>query len=123
MLSTSLREKEAKVGRLQNELQQAASTPTKLSEVLKLTTQIASLQQKLQEMEYQKQQAELERETAVQDVEARERFEVKLHAELGKHAGSWNVVKRGIAKFYCKFWPHTQGPIKKMGRRLDARLI
>ena len=88
MLSTSLREKEAKVGRLQIELQQAASTPTKLSEVLKLTTQIASLQQKLQEMEYQKQQTELERETAVQDVEARERFEVKLHAELGKHARS-----------------------------------
>ena len=88
MLSTSLREKEAKVGRLQNELQQAARTPMELSEVLKLTTQIASLQQKLQEMEYQKQQAELERETAIQDVEARERLEVKLHAELGKHAGS-----------------------------------
>ena len=68
------------MGQLQNELQQAASTP----EVLKLTTQIASLQQKLQEMEHQKQQAELERESAVQDVEARKRFEEQLHAELGK---------------------------------------
>ena len=83
-LSTCLQEKEAKVGQLQNELQQAASTPTELSEVLKLTTQIASLQQKLQEMEYQKQQAEMEREAAVQNVEARERFEKQLHAELGK---------------------------------------
>ena len=72
------------MGQLQNELQQAASTPTELSEVLKLTTHIASLQQKLQEMEYQKQQAEMEREAAVQDVEARERFEEQLHAELGK---------------------------------------
>ena len=83
-LSTCLQEKEATVGQLQNELQQAASTPVELSEVLKLTTQIASLQQKLQEMEYQKQQAEMEREAAVQDVEARERFEQQLHAKLGK---------------------------------------
>lgn len=69
---------------LQNEFQQTGSTLTGLSKVLELTTQIASLQQKVQEMEYQKQQTELEREAAVQDVEARKRFEIQLHAELGK---------------------------------------
>ena len=66
------------------QLQQAASSPIDLSVVITLITQIASLQQKLQEMEYQKQQAELERDAAVQDVEAREKFEVQLHAQLGK---------------------------------------
>lgn len=69
---------------LQNELQQAGNTPTGLSKVLELTTQIASLQQKVQEMEYQKKQADLKREAAVQDVEARKRFEIQLHAQLGK---------------------------------------
>ena len=69
---------------LQNELQQAGSTPTGLSKVLELTTQITSVQQKVQEMEYQKEQAELEREAAVRDVGARKRFEIQLHAELGK---------------------------------------
>ena len=35
-------------------------------------------------MEYQKEQADLDREAAVQDVEARKRFEIQLHAQLGK---------------------------------------
>ena len=67
-------------------LQQAARSPIDLSVVITLITQIASLQQKLQEMEYQKQQAESERDAAVQDVEAREKFKVQLHAQLGKQA-------------------------------------
>ena len=66
------------------QLQQAARSPIDLSVVITLITQIASLQQKLQEMEYQKQQAESERDAAVQDVEAREKFKVQLHAQLGK---------------------------------------
>lgn len=68
------------------QLQQAARSPIDLSVVITLITQIASLQQKLQEMEYQKQQAESERDAAVQDVEAREKFKVQLHAQLGKQA-------------------------------------
>ena len=66
------------------QLQQATSFPIDLSVEITLITQIASLQQKLQEMEYQKQWAELERDTAVQNVEAREKFKVQLHAQLGK---------------------------------------
>ena len=77
---------------LQNEFQQTGSTLTGLSKVLELTTQIASLQQKVQEMEYQKEQADFEREAALQDVEARKRFERQLHAELGKLAGSCNGI-------------------------------
>ena len=74
------------------QLQQAASSPIDLSVVI---TQIASLQQKLQEMEYQKQQADLERDAAVQDVEAREKFELQLHAQLGKQGisiGAYSVT-------------------------------
>lgn len=65
--------------------QQATRSPTEWSVVITLLTQIASVQQKLQEINYQKRQAELERDVAVQDMEAREKFKVQLRAQLGEY--------------------------------------
>lgn len=88
-LSTSLQEKKAKMEQLQS-CQRATRPPTEWSVVITLLTQIASVQQKLQEINYQKRQAELERDIAVQDMEAREKFKVQLHAQLGKYIVSIN---------------------------------
>ena len=57
---------------------------TQQLDVLKLAPQTAELQHRLQEAEYQKQQAELEREATVQEMKARQNFKVQLHAQLGK---------------------------------------
>ena len=65
--------------------QRATRLPTEWSVVITLLTQIASVQQKLQEINYQKRQAELERDIAVQDMEARKKFKVQLHAQLGEY--------------------------------------
>lgn len=65
--------------------QRATRSPTEWSVVITLLTQIASVQQKLQEINYQKRQAELERDVAVQDMEAREKFKVQLRAQLGEY--------------------------------------
>ena len=46
--------------------------------------EIAELKQKLQEAEYQKQQADLERKTAIQEMEAKQQCEIELHRHLGK---------------------------------------
>ena len=83
-LSCSLYEKEITATQLQNAYQQVTSTPQQLSEVITLTAQIAELSQKLQEAEYQKQQVVLEREAAVQDMEAKREVEVQLLKHLGK---------------------------------------
>jgi len=86
-LSSSLREKEVAVAQLESELQtyqQVANTPENLLKSLTLTTQINELEQKLQETEYQKQQAELEKETAVEEMKARQNFELQLHTQLSK---------------------------------------
>ena len=75
------------MAQLESELKsykQAASTPEKLLELLEVTTQIAELDSRLQEAEYQKQQALLERETAVKTIEAQKKFETQLHTQLSK---------------------------------------
>ena len=85
VLSSSLQEKEAAAAQLQSKLkkcEQVAST--QLLGFIKLRTQIAELEQRLQEAEEQKQKAELEREATVQEMKARQSFKVQLHAQLGK---------------------------------------
>ena len=89
-LSSSLQEKEATVAQLESELhshQKAASNPKLLSDILILTTEIAELRQTLQEAEYQKQQSSLEKDVAVQQVEAKKKVEMQLHRHLGKVHG------------------------------------
>ena len=78
-LTSSLQMKEATAEHLQ-----VATTPEQLLESLTLMTQIAELERRLQDAEYQKQRAESEREAAVEEVKARKEFEVQLHAQLGK---------------------------------------
>lgn len=82
-----MQEKEAKAVQLQGELEsykQVASTPEQLLESLELATQIAKLDQRLQEAESEKIQAKLEREAAIEEVEAMLNFVVQLHVQLGK---------------------------------------
>ena len=91
-LSNSLQEKEATAAQIQSQLQtyqHIASTPEQLLVLLKSVTQIAELECKLQKVEYQKQQAELEREAAVQEMKAKENLKLKLHAQLGKQWTSY----------------------------------
>ena len=64
--------------------EQLATTPETLSELLKLAPQIARLECRLQEAEYQKLQAELERQAAIEEVEAIQNFVTLLHVQLGK---------------------------------------
>ena len=87
VLSDSLQKKQAAVTQLENELQsyqKAATTPKQLSDVIALTTEIVKLKQRLQEAEYQKQQITLEKDAAVQEVEAKKKVEMQLHRHLGK---------------------------------------
>ena len=72
------------MAQLQSKLQQIASTPETLSMLLKLAPQIGELELKLQEAEYQKLQAKLEREAAIEEEEATQNFVAMLHVQLGK---------------------------------------
>ena len=86
-LSSSLQEKEATVALLEGKLpscQKAASTPEQLSDVITLTAEIIELKQKLKEAEFQKQQNILEKDAAVQEMEAKRKVEMQLHRHLGK---------------------------------------
>ena len=60
------------------------STPEQLLELVKVTTQIAKLECKLQEAEEQKQKAELEKDATVQEIKAKENLKAQLHAHFGK---------------------------------------
>ena len=82
-LSQSLHEKETTAAQLQSELQ-SCQKGTSTSQQLTLITEIAELRQRLSETEYIKQQVVLEREAAVQEVEAKQKSEVQLHKNLGK---------------------------------------
>ena len=62
----------------------AELSSTQQLDVLKMALQTAELERRLQEAEYQKQQAELEREMAVKEMEAQKKFQMQLHAQLGK---------------------------------------
>ena len=86
VLSDSLQKKQAAVTQLENELQsyqKAATTPKQVSDVIALTTETVKLKQRLQEAEYQKQQATLEKDAALQEVEAKKKVEMQLHRHLG----------------------------------------
>ena len=83
VLSQSLHEKETTAAQLQSELQSCQKV-TSTSQQLTLTTEIAELRQRLNETEHIKQSAVLEREAAVQEVEAKQKSEVQLHKHLGK---------------------------------------
>ena len=72
--------------------QKTASIPEQLSDVITLTTEIAELKQKLKEAEFQKQQATLEKDAAVQEMQSRKKVEMELHRRLGK-----GFVKRTCA--------------------------
>ena len=80
-LASSLQKKEEHL--------QVASTPEQLLESLTLVIQIAELERRLQETEYQKQHAESKREAAVREAKARKDFEVQLRAVLGELAVIW----------------------------------
>ena len=85
VLSSSLQEKEAVAAQLQRELEKREQiASTQLLGFIKLRTQIAELEQRLQEAEEQKQQVELARDATVQEMKARQSFKVQLHAQLGK---------------------------------------
>ena len=85
VLLSSLQEKEATAAQLQSELEkQQLVASTQLLELLKLRTQIAELKHKLQEAEEEKQQAELARETTLQEMKAKEILKAQLHAHFGK---------------------------------------
>ena len=85
-LSSSLQEKETEVSHLESEYQsyQKAATLKHLSDMIVLTTETAQLKQRLQEVEFQKQQTTLEKETALQEVKAKKKVELQLHRNLGK---------------------------------------
>ena len=85
MLSSSLQEKEAAAAQLQSKLKQREQVAsTQLLGFIKLRTQIAELERKLQEAEEQKQKAELERDGTVQEMKAKEKLKAQLHAHFGK---------------------------------------
>ena len=84
-LSSSLQEKEAAAAQLQSGLkkrEQVAST--QLLRFIRLRVQIAELERKLQETEEQKQQAELEKEATMKEIETRENLKTQLYPQLGK---------------------------------------
>ena len=87
-LSEDVKRKEAELVRLKNELQsyeQVYGTPEQLLELFELDHQVAELERKLQEAEDQKQQLELERDTASEEVKAMKDFVILLHTQLGKN--------------------------------------
>ena len=91
-LSSSLQEKEAAAAQLKSQLQtyqHFASTPEQLFMLLKSVTQITELECKLRRAEYQKQQAELEKDAAMQEMKAKEDLKLQLHAQLGKQWTSY----------------------------------
>ena len=85
MLSSSLQEKEAAAAQLQSKLKQREQVAsTQLLTFIKLRTQIAELEHKLQEAEYKKLQAELERDAIAQEMKAMDNLKAQLHAQFGK---------------------------------------
>ena len=85
-LSEEVKQKEATLVQLKRELQsyeQVYGTPEQLLELLELEPQVAELERRLQEVEGQKLQLELEKKTACQEVDAMQNFETLLHRLLG----------------------------------------
>ena len=85
VLTSSLQEKEATAVQLQSELEKCEQVAsTHLLELLKLRTQIAKLEQSLQEAEEQKQQVELERDATVQEMKVKKKLKAQLHEHFGR---------------------------------------
>lgn len=80
-LSSSLQEKEAIAVQLQTYQQVASAQEQEQLELLKLTTK---LEHKLQEVEYQKQQAKLEKDALIKELKASQILNAQFHAQLGK---------------------------------------
>ena len=86
-LSEEVKQKEATVAQLKSELrsyEQAYGTPEQQLKFLELSAQIAELEHRLQEVKEQKQQEELDKETAVREVDAMRKFRKLLHEQIGK---------------------------------------
>lgn len=86
-LSKEMEQKEATVAQLKSELQSAHeqhATPEQLLQILELNAQIAELEHRLQEVKEKKQQEELDKEAAVQEVDAMKEFIQMLCEKLGK---------------------------------------
>ena len=84
-LSSSLQEKEAAAAQLHGELEKCEQVAsTQLLTFIRLRTQIAELERRLQETEEQKQQAELDRKAIVQEMKSKENLKAQFHAKLGK---------------------------------------
>ena len=79
-LLNSLQEKEATAAQPQT-YQQATISP---EQFLELMAEVAKLENKLQEAEYQKQQTELERAVLVREMKARKSFKEQLLEQVGK---------------------------------------
>ena len=107
------------MGQLESELQKATSDPKLLSDILTLTTEIAELRQTLKEAEYQKQQNSLEKDVAVQEMEAKKKVEMQLHRRLGK------VVMKNNQTIYRHYTakPCTEFCLKYLQMSLPRSLI
>ena len=85
MLSGSLQEKEAVATQLQSKLEKCQQVvSTQLLEFIRLRVQIAELEHRLHKAEEQKQQAELDRDTMVQEMKVKESLKAQIDAHLGK---------------------------------------
>ena len=87
VLSSSLLEKEVAEAQLQSKLKkckQVGNTAEQLLGLLKVKTQIAELEHKLQDAEYKKLQAELERDAIAQEMNTMDNLKAELHAQFGK---------------------------------------
>ena len=85
-LSEEVEQKEATLVQLKSKLQsyeQVIDSPEQLLKLLELGPMVAELERKLQEVEGQKLQLELEKKTACQEVDAMQNFETLLHRLLG----------------------------------------
>ena len=121
-LSNSLLEKKATVAHLWSQLQIYQKAPEQLLDSLPQTIQIVQrLEHRLQEAEYQKQQAELEREATVQEVEVLQNFELRLHAELGKLCKNLGQLQEQVEKADMVGHGHGRGHGHGLGRGQEPK--
>ena len=109
-LSSYLQEKEFRVTQLESKLEsyhKVASTSMQFSDIVALTTEITELKQRLQEAVYQKQQASLERDAAIQETKEK-RFENQLHAQLGKFLRNYELLYN---MYRCVYDPSDEPPV------------
>ena len=113
VLSRSLQEQEAAATQLQSELEKRKQvTSTQLLGFIKLRTQIAELEHRLQEAEEQKLQADLTREATVKEMKAKESLKAQIHAQFGKQSISSviGILPSSVHYTYC--FIHADEPPK-----------